>query len=213
MAAVCEALAAKWMFSLVAGGVCWLTSAHRLTWVTGLRPHQPSLANGRSRAALVGGKTPEHSPHSFCFTIISHQFMALLSRAGGFQRRFVHDQGLWKQRDYRFMGLFQHHILTRFVYSQQQQQLLQQQHNWVIRAGLMFTFTAAEGLFLVIRGCPCEAPVVSRAQLQLKLRKVPPSVGERHTCEFQGPWKAKTADSWLREFFPVKQNKNKGWEL
>lgn len=56
MAAVCEALAAKWMFSLVAGGVCGLTSAHRLTWVTGLHPHQPSSANGRWRAASVGGK-------------------------------------------------------------------------------------------------------------------------------------------------------------
>lgn len=104
MAAVCEALAAKWMFSLVAGGD-----------VSHWAPPPPALlGQWEVESSLGGGETPEHSPHSFCFTIISHQFTALLSRAGGFQRRtcFVHDQGIWKQRDYRFMGLFQHRILT-----------------------------------------------------------------------------------------------------
>lgn len=141
--------------------------------------------------------------------------MALLSWAGGFQQRtcFVHDQGLWKQRDYRFRGLFQRRILTRFVYSQHQL-LLQQQHNWVIRAGLMFKFTAAVFFFFiifVIQGCSLEAPDISGARLQLTLRKFPPNVGKRHTFVFQGLWKAKTADSWWGDFsWSTKQKPRQG---
>lgn len=213
MAAVCEALAAKWMFSLVAGGVCWLTSAHRLTWVTGLRPHQPSLANGRSRAASVGGKKfssflllYNNKPPVHGFVVpgwgISKTHM-LRAWSGIMETKRLQIYGSFPASYSDPFCLFTAAATTTSAAA------TQLSHQSRINVYVYCSWRA----FFSYRRLSVWGSGRLQGTTAANAQKSPTKCGRK--THMWIPRALKSKNSWflIKGIFPVKQNKNKGWEL
>lgn len=94
-------------------------------------PPPALLVQWEVESSLSGGETPEDSPHSFCFTIINSSRLCCPG-LGDFN-----NAPAWSMiRDYENKEITDLCVFPSIV-ATQQQQLLQQQHSWVIRAELM----------------------------------------------------------------------------